>query len=286
MQQYEVLLGGRVAPCGWRGAFVPKSMRGRARWFSPFSFLLVSTTGAFAAEAPAPATSCVDCHDVQVQAVEASVHGKGNASCTDCHGGNPERRPGSEPERVRKSKAHDASKGYNKVPASACAKCHEDAAASLEAGPHGPPRKAKNSPACWECHAGDLAAPKAHEMVKPTPALFETGCARCHQNRPDLVAMGLNLRAALEPAQQAVAEFAAGEGGEKNPLADEFHEALRLQHGLNKEEIAARAAGIVGRMPVERPWALAWLGVLWAVVAVLLGLITLKLKRLRTGGAP
>lgn len=242
--------------------------------------------GAKAAETPAPAMSCLDCHDVQQQAAEASVHGKGNASCTDCHGGNPDTPAGNLPERARKAKAHDASKGFSKYPAAACAKCHEDVAASLEAGPHGAPRKAKNSPACWECHAADLGAPKAHEMVKPTLALFESTCARCHQNRTDLVAMGRNLRAALEPAARAVAESASGEGAEKNPLADEFHETLRLQHGLNKEEIAARAAGIVGLMPVERPWALAWLVVLWAVVVILLALIGVKLRRLRRQETP
>jgi len=110
---------------------------------------------------------CTDCHDLDIPAFEASVHGSA-FTCTDCHTGadNPDEHP------------------EGMTPAT-CADCHEDAVSELAESIHGRlwEEGAESPSSCMACHGDIHTFQGRDEVTSPIhPDRLAATCGSCHAN--------------------------------------------------------------------------------------------------------
>ncbi len=166
------------------------------------SLLLLLTTPAARAQG-----SCADCHETDLEAFTASVHGF--AECTDCHAG-------------AAGLPHDEGELR-----STCADCHDDVVAQYASGIHGSARAegVVEAPDCAACHGRfHLMLPRTEEESPIHPLRLAETCGTCHSD-PDVIdKFGIPIAQPVEAYRGSV-HAQAMTGGEEAATCSTCHDS-------------------------------------------------------------
>ena len=110
---------------------------------------------------------CIHCHEeggkesarvISTEQYEASVHGRGDISCQDCHSG-------------VEDESHQDRRGSGRVN---CGECHD------QVNNHGMQSKSDNRPQCHSCHTSHAILEKDNPASAVHPDRLKESCSVCH----------------------------------------------------------------------------------------------------------
>lgn len=112
-----------------------------------------------------------DCHPDSLTKYSLSIHGKGGATCSDCHGTHG----------MQKVK----SKVYRATSQEACSRkeCHQNFWENYDDHYHGRAYKLKepDAPPCWDCHGAHNILPSKEPDSPVSEANIARTCGKCHK---------------------------------------------------------------------------------------------------------
>jgi cytochrome b subunit of formate dehydrogenase len=185
-----------------------------------FALVLAGAAPLAAAEPPV----CSDCHEVDLTAYKAAVHGA--LECTDCH------QAAAAPE-------HEAA-AARRVD---CSTCHDAEAAAWSGSAHGKPRNgnAADAPGCTTCHGAAHTLRAASDPESPVhPTRLAETCGTCHAN-PELVARhAISVARPLEAYRGSVHARAVA-NGQHGATCSDCHDSHAILPGSNPASTVARA---------------------------------------------
>ena len=171
---------------------------GGGLWLLAAVCVLAWTAAPLAAQEEPPA--CSDCHDVDTNVFEKTVHG--SFACTDCHTG------AAQPDHTAEMARAD------------CSACHQDAIDALAASSHGKPAftQISGKPACQTCHGPiHRLAPREMPGSPINAKRLPDTCGACHATAKIAQKTGLHLIQPIEAYRASVHARGIAQG---KPAAD------------------------------------------------------------------